>query len=251
MTYMLQINHYKKNSLEVGSYITIPEKKLVQKTEDGNFYHQVKPKETIYGIITTYDVTLEDLISHNPSLKDGLKEGMELKIPVSKKAKSIVRKEKIVSANDSKLNLVMFLPFEINKEVSSYRKVATDFYLGSRLAIDSIGINNQINIHLVDSGNETEFSEFLSSNDFSRTDLIIGPLKKDEVLRVANHLKNSTIPVISPLSNSNDFENYSNIISTEPLSLFMGERIAKEITDIHTDQKIYLIYGSDDEKKRS
>lgn len=240
-----------ESSLEVGSYITIPEKKLVQKTEDGNFYHQVKPKETIYGIVTTYDVTLEDLILQNPSLKDGLKEGMELKIPVSKKAKPIVRKEKIVSTNDSYLNLVLFLPFEITKESSNYRKVATEFYLGSKLAIDSIGIKNKINVHLVDSGNETEFSDFLTSNDFSKTDLIVGPLKKDEILRVANQLKNSSIPIISPLSNSNEFENYSNIISTEPLALFMGERIAKEIADVHTDQKIYLIYGDDDEKNEA
>jgi len=54
------------------------------RTIDGQKYyiHAVEKKQSLYAISRLYDVTIEELQKHNPELKDGLKAGSELKIPV-------------------------------------------------------------------------------------------------------------------------------------------------------------------------
>jgi len=50
-----------------------------------SFYiHEVKPGETLYGLTNKYNVTTQLILEHNPEVKEGLKVGQELKIPVTK-----------------------------------------------------------------------------------------------------------------------------------------------------------------------
>lgn len=46
------------------------------------YIHKVEPKQTIYSICKAYDVTEEELIEANPILKEGLKSGSSIFIPV-------------------------------------------------------------------------------------------------------------------------------------------------------------------------
>jgi LysM repeat protein len=43
--------------------------------------YQVKPKETFYSLSRTFHITQEELVELNPSLSEGVKEGMVLKVP--------------------------------------------------------------------------------------------------------------------------------------------------------------------------
>lgn len=54
------------------------------RTIDGQkFYiHAVEKKQSLYAISRLYDVSIEELQKHNPELKNGLKAGSELKIPM-------------------------------------------------------------------------------------------------------------------------------------------------------------------------
>lgn len=63
-----------------------------QKASDSDFhYYTVKKQETLYGISKQYDVSVEDIINANPGF-DGLKDGMELRIPKHKgAAKPVVK----------------------------------------------------------------------------------------------------------------------------------------------------------------
>lgn len=56
-------------------------------TIDGNTFniHKVEQGQTLYGICKVYNCTVEQLLQYNPSLNEGLKAGMELKIPVLSK----------------------------------------------------------------------------------------------------------------------------------------------------------------------
>ena len=47
------------------------------------YIHRVQKKQTVYSICRLYSVSEKELASSNPELFDGLKEGQELKIPVS------------------------------------------------------------------------------------------------------------------------------------------------------------------------
>ncbi len=47
------------------------------------YYHQVKKKETIYGISKDLGIPKEDIIKYNPSVANGLKKGQYLYFPIS------------------------------------------------------------------------------------------------------------------------------------------------------------------------
>ncbi|MGB0882766.1 MAG: LysM peptidoglycan-binding domain-containing protein [Vicingaceae bacterium] len=73
------------DGLSIGEKVFIPVKKSVEyevKT-DGNFIvHTVKKKQTLYAIAKLYDVNQKAIVTANPELVDGLKEGQDIKIPV-------------------------------------------------------------------------------------------------------------------------------------------------------------------------
>jgi LysM repeat protein/ABC-type branched-subunit amino acid transport system substrate-binding protein len=52
-------------------------------TIDGRKYyiHKVEKQQSMYGICRLYNVTQEELIRENPTLKEGVKTGMELRVP--------------------------------------------------------------------------------------------------------------------------------------------------------------------------
>lgn len=76
------------NGLKVGHAIKIPVplKSIETKTLDGKFfYHNVIAGETYYSLSRQYSVTIEKLQSVNPELAEGLKAGVSIRVPVTKK----------------------------------------------------------------------------------------------------------------------------------------------------------------------
>jgi len=56
------------------------------KVENSNQFHEVKPKETLYGIAKQYDISLNDLMLGNPSLSSELKIGQKINLPENTKS---------------------------------------------------------------------------------------------------------------------------------------------------------------------
>ncbi len=94
-TYNITVNDiFKKNpaaesGIKAGMVLKIPVAKsnkqvVVNRSNNSNndfYYHIVKPKETLYGLSKSYNVTIEDIKKENPGLGEVLKEGIVLKIP--------------------------------------------------------------------------------------------------------------------------------------------------------------------------
>ena len=88
---LISENPQLEEGLKVGQVIRIPVKKVDTKKAadnppkaEGSFLvHTVAPKETLYALSRKYEVSTEELQKVNPELKDGLKEGMQIKIPVA------------------------------------------------------------------------------------------------------------------------------------------------------------------------
>lgn len=85
-----QYNPEIAKGLKFGVTLKIPAKKQVflpkqhDYTIDGNYkIHIVERSQTLYSISKTYNIAIESILSINPSAKNGIKVGDELKIPTT------------------------------------------------------------------------------------------------------------------------------------------------------------------------
>jgi len=236
-----------KDNLPVGFKLKInsSEKAVVSsevlkpKTEvyKGNtLEYTVKSGETMYSLTKLLGLSEASLIGLNPSLKDGVKEGMILKVPAtlsfSKETKNSLKDLTKSVSNQKRKELVLFLPFNASKiqndtvtsiserlKKDKFLNMTLDFYAGALMAIDSakvLGMNLDIKIYdSQETKNSTSALSVISNNDFSSTDAVIGPFYQVNVEKVADALENKNIPVISPLSRD-EGKSYKNLFQSMP-----------------------------------
>ncbi|WP_417427722.1 LysM peptidoglycan-binding domain-containing protein [Halpernia sp.] len=200
--------------------------------------YTVQSHDTVFGILNKFGISLDQLISLNPSLSEGLKAGMVLKI---KKLQRGYEKK-----SGDALNVVLMLPFGFDTNDTKYRNLSLDFLTGAKLAIErNVKSGQKLDIKIIDAGNEKSFKNSLTQINPDNTDLIIGPFFKSSVLEVLNFVKKQNIPVVAPFANSEDLYDYGNLIIIETKDNIYADRIIKEVKDVYSDQKIYIVSDSD------
>lgn len=203
-------------------------------SEDDFVTYTVQSGDTMFSIMNRFNVTLDQLISLNPNLADGLKAGMTLKI---KKQDPMYSKK-----SGDVLSVVLMLPFGFDANDAKYRTMSMDFLTGAKLAAERNATNGQkLDIKVVDAGNETTFKNSLSQINPDNTDLIVGPFFKSSVLEVLRFVNDKKIPVVAPFANSEDLFDYSNLIIIETENSVYSDRIVKEVGQVYQDQKIYIV----------
>jgi len=84
---ILYINKEEVQNLQTGSILRIPkiDSNYVPSplTKTSFKEHTVQKKESLYSIAQQYGITQDDIIKYNPQIKNGLKKGMVLKIPIT------------------------------------------------------------------------------------------------------------------------------------------------------------------------
>ena len=228
-----------ENGLKVGQPINIPvtgevRKEITdtsKKTKPKTIV--VQPKQTIYNIAKTNNVSQEQLMEWNPDLKNGLKDGSTLIVgysyekvpfndnsvpkPVENKTNTVKKGIDLSLPNDgSTRDLVMLLPFNIannnfnnpsiNQSIKEdvFLNMTLDFYSGAKMAIDVLKDKNyNLNIKFVDSketNRALDVNTLKGDFDFSATDVIIGPFFQKNVDAVSEAFKNQQTIIVSPLS---------------------------------------------------
>ncbi|MEN9335636.1 MAG: hypothetical protein RLZZ500_623 [Bacteroidota bacterium] len=237
-------NPQSKDGLSIGDILKI--KKTATKSNDNTpkvkpietSDYEVKAGETVYSLTKHFNLSEAALIRMNPELKDGLKQGMIIKVPaqiafVKERNGSGVRDFSKSLSAQKRRELVMFLPFNATRiqndtvtgvlerlKKDKFLNMTLDFYSGALMAIDSaktLGMN--VNIRIYDSQesrNSTAALDIIKNEDFSTTDAVIGPFYQVNVERVAMALESKNIPVISPLSRE-DGKGYTNLYQSTPL----------------------------------
>lgn len=201
--------------------------------------YTVQDGDTVFGILNKFGVTLDQLLELNPQLSNGLKAGMVLKIKKGEQG--------YVKNNSNALGIALMLPFGFDANDSKYRSMALDFLTGAKLAIERNARAGQLlDVKVIDAGSESSFKNSLSKINGNNTDLIIGPFLKSNVVEVLKYVNAKKIPVVAPFANSEDLYNYSNLIIVETNDNVYAERISKEVAQVYSDQKIYIV--SDDDK---
>ncbi len=82
-----------------GSPVDVEPEEQPDRTPEGYVIHHVKKGETLYGISRQYDVDQEKIVELNPTVRNGLKTGTTLRIPVDAVAEAPVE-SKVEEADD-------------------------------------------------------------------------------------------------------------------------------------------------------
>ena len=219
----------------------------------------VKPKETIFNITRKEKVELLELLKYNPNLAFGLKAGMELLIPepgiitetFGKRWISFENKKTIESSGigtNKTINIVLMAPFYLKentrKTILHKAKFATEFYLGATYALEFLrkkGMNIRMDV-LDTERDSAKVLALLKKNDFSNTDLIIGPFYKGLSELVADQVKN--IPIISPLSKTLDLTNRENLIQYITSDLYVHKKVLDLIQNEKQENELVIVKDS-------
>ena len=197
--------------VQLGQQIIVGEKNkplTIDEIEKENFLmHTVEKGDTFFNLKQRYSVSDDELIGLNPTLLEGLKLGMELKIrELSEISTFFLEEENILKEH---LNVVLMLPFNVNKKLSFDGKsksskilnIATDYYMGAKIAIDSLrekGIF--VNLNVFDTENSgVKIQEIASRHNFEETDVVIGPLFLSNAHNLAKRIN---APVVAPMFSS-------------------------------------------------
>ena len=220
----------------IGTVLKVPNTSVIASAtiEESTFdFYEVQPKEGFYRLEIKLGLTEEEIVGLNPYAKDGLKDGMILKIPkenATALSENTIRVDLENYINDrSKKRLAVLLPFQLKNSTDSISgkiefiknnrttRIALDFYSGVLMAAEFAkdkGLFIELDIYDTE-GNINKTNSILTRNDFSTVDAVIGPLLSKNVEKTAALLKRDNIPVFSPLSNRS-IKLTSNLFQTLP-----------------------------------
>lgn len=175
--------------------------------------YTVQPKETLYSITKSTGLTEDQLVALNPDLKDGLKEGMELKLPAGTNVVAAAKVAGLANTLDKSdpKKLSLLLPFNLYRletdtvkskllRTDKFLNLTLDFYAGALVAIDSAkAMGLPLNVTILDAKETTKTSDVASLKaGITGSDAIIGPFFQNNTESAAALFPNAV--VISPLA---------------------------------------------------
>lgn len=251
-----------ENGLKIGMKLVIPVLKNAQIEGEQQFIlHTVIKDDTVYNLTKKYEISREDLFANNPILSDGLKLGMVLKIKPIEEGEVVENIEEETETGlfveslsfDKTINVAIMLPYQLNKysdsipertfeKGNSILNIATDFHQGASMAIDSLrrkGVH--INVKYFDTQDSSyKLKTIVDRNDFSTTDVVIGPLYYSKAHWLSNQINT---PVIAPVY-SKDQDNLSdkNLIKSDSNSdILLEETLLIYLKENYNGENIIVI----------
>src|SRR5690554_286296 len=179
----------------------------------GYIDYEVQPKETLYGLSRNANLTQDQLIELNPSLQDGVRIGMILKMPahvqqsIAGVASTAITPQVLDASltdltktivKDSNIKLLLTLPIEMSdyERYKSTKQADTnreeiEFYSGALIAIDSIQkLGVAVEVDLVNTRTGGMNNDYVTSFN---PDVIIGTYSQSEKL-------NTDVPFVYPFT---------------------------------------------------
>jgi len=207
----------------------------VETPKSDDIAYIVKPKETLYSLSNQFGMKQDELIALNPELKNGVQEGMTLKIPAKNALMAVKKDYKDLTKTYNKQankKLAILLPFNITRldkdtinstkallKKDKFLNMTLDFYAGALMAIDSVNkMGLRMDVTILDSEetkSTSNVANLIQRNNLKTMDAIIGPFYQNNVEKAAELLSPYNVPVISPLSKDYD-KVFTNLIQSTP-----------------------------------
>lgn len=247
--------------IDVRGKSTTETVKVVKKTGYANY--EVKPKETLFSLAQQFEISQQELIALNPTLKEGVKTGMILKVPGKGSIEAEPRKDYAdlgkTARSGNKKQLVLLLPFNASRmsadttkgmaerlKKDAFLNLTLDFYSGALMAIDSakaLGLNIDVKIFdSEESKSSSKVLDLIKAHNLKNADAIIGPFYQQHAEKAAAELGN--VAVISPLSKESS-ATYPNLFQAMP-----SEPVAKKaMLDFLVSKGANIILVSDPKRQ--
>lgn len=233
-----KLNPGTEGGVKLGQVIKIPLKQLsdsgsepppppppTKKTEtkvvfyDTLVKHKVLDHETLFSISKRFMVPVEDLQTLNKLRSSKIRPGDFIQIPLKKeKFKEVeIRKVDDVEEQTKKLDkellftkkdeyrIAVMLPFVFDKtdnEGTALRNIATEYYMGVELAVDSLeklGLRAKLYVYDVPTDSAGIY-KVLGKPEMRKMDLVFGPLIPNAADIVGRWCKNNKIRMVCPSS---------------------------------------------------
>ena len=167
--------------------------------------HEVKKKETMYGIARMYGITVEELVQANPGMEQPdyqLKKGAILTIPVTPQQSTL---QTVASQNNDNtdvrnraIRVGVMLPLH---NVNNDGKRMIESYRGLLMACDSLkkeGIS--VDIHAWNLPEDGDVRTLLKDPAAAQCDVIFGPLYSKFVAPLSDFIVRNDIRLVIPFS---------------------------------------------------
>ena len=228
---VLTANKHISGVIKKGMVLKIPDhtyqKPQAAKLDHSKFVqHLIVSGDNYYQLKLKYGVEEEALLKINPELKDGLKAGKTILIPV-RQNDSIATKEPPVNHPSPKetqtpiqpreqgqlLNVGLYLP--ISAAVTDSLKPTAKtlsflaFYQGALMAVDQLtktGLKVKLYVYDTEKSN-ANVETLVRKPEFLSLDLLIGPVYPENQRIVSELSAKNRIPMVSPLSTDDKYTN--------------------------------------------
>ena len=232
---------------------------------DPNFdYYAVQPKEGFFRLRQKFGLTKEEIVTLNPNAAEGLKLGMVLRLPKAVISYLESEHEALIDLRDFKTDssaqkITLMLPLQLDgfiqdsldlnqQYIQSNRllRIALDFYTGVVMAQDyAKAYGLAVSLDVLDTqAKKSVVDSLLNVYDFSQSDMVIGPFLPANVIAVAEYLKRSDLPVVSPLSRPNGTVP-DNLVQTIPDAVSMRRGLMDYIKNNKRDRKMLFVGDAD------
>lgn len=219
---------------------------------DSTIRHIVMSHETLYSVSKRFMISVEEIMKVNGLKSTAIKEGQILIIPVKQErverlTVKVVPEDRdpaegpLVFEPKEKYTIAILLPFYLgggNKYSPRVSQLATQFYMGAKLAVDSLEKRGLVaDLVIYDTKNDSaQIQSILSDSSFLSTDLVIGPFFEDHIETIADYCGENRIRMVCPVATTEDHlkENrlmYQAVPSTTVSMELLAMRMLKENTN--------------------
>ena len=261
-------NKHLNGELKSKTKLYIPKYKK-RKVSSSNLIenYAVKAGDTWWSILKKYGITDNQLKLLNPDLDTILKTGKIIKLPnIDFKSVKDEKNNELYLLNENldlkskylnPKSIALILPFNAHEisfdstnlakqqiQRNVYTKISTDFYNGVRTGLDSLQrLGISIKLDVFDSeANVDVLKKLINENDFSKYDVIIGPIRLENLNFLAQFLEDDKINVISPFVKLN--KRTSNLIQTIPSDEYMSNKMLEFAKKVGVSHNILIISDS-------
>ncbi|GAB5399665.1 MAG: LysM peptidoglycan-binding domain-containing protein [Aureisphaera sp.] len=256
------LNPNMPGNLPIGTELKVPNATVLDTAtiEEETFdFYEVQPKEGFFRLKVKLGLSQEEIITLNPYAKDGLKEGMILKIPkevsesLAEDANNVNLENNIT--NTDKKRITIMLPFQLRKtdtdsiklqeevmKTNRLLRVSLDFYSGVLMAAEFAkdkGISTYLDV-IDTEGSAQMVASKIEDRNWEDIDAVIGPFLSKNVEKAASLLKSENIPVFSPLSNRN-IKLTSNLFQTLPNDELLEKSMIQYLQDNLGNRNVIII----------